>query len=164
MPTEDDEEAATERLLELAHAIEFAESYYALVEAVSDCEPHYSLPHETIVAAVNSTGRRFHFHSGERFFWFRETDVPGELGLNIAIDGSVEFILVLCTRAGHIGPTFHGLAHDLALRYAPAIVPDPPYPRPNYDEPATLRWVLHEGLKLYDQLALAIKSSGLLSA
>jgi hypothetical protein len=153
---------ACERLLALARKLDFARRYYAIVAAASDGESCYSLSPSAIRAALESTGRPFRFNSKEQFFAMREEGAPAELGLNVAIDGSVEFILVARAPTGHIGPTFHRLALDVAKRDAPELVPSPRYPRPSYRDAAELREVLAQGLVLYSDLATAILVSGLL--
>ncbi|HYH68988.1 MAG TPA: hypothetical protein VD866_30115 [Urbifossiella sp.] len=155
-------EAAEERLLSLAQGLDFARRYYALVATTRDGKPSADLPAADIAAALESTGRAFRFNRKERFYATREPDTPGELGLNLAIRGAVEFILVARTPAGHIGDVFHGLALELARRHAPELVPDPPYPRPWFRDRAELRRVLADGLGLYAELAAAIRTEGLL--
>lgn len=151
-----------EVLLALAHGLDFARRYYALVAATRASEPNLDLPATEIKSALEATGRAFRFNRKERFYATREADTPGELGLNLAIDGSVEFILVARGPGGHFGPTFHGLALKLAERHAPELVPSPRYPRPAYGNPAELRRVLAEGLGLYAELMTAIRASRLL--
>src|SRR4051794_31635981 len=107
---------AEERLLALAQDVEFARRYYALVDSTANSEPCYDLSTDEIRATLELTGRSFRYNRRERFFATREKGKPGELGLNLTIDGVVEFILVLETPTGHIGPPFHVLARDLVYR------------------------------------------------
>ena len=74
----------------------------------------------------------------------------------------VEFIAVIETPAGHIGPTFPGLARDLIYRDGPAPADDPRYPRVRYRDAQELTQVLAEGFALYSDLAAAVLASGLL--
>jgi hypothetical protein len=157
-------ETPTEVLLGLGHALNFARRYYALVAATRASEPNAGLPPAQIASELEATGRAFRFNRKKRFYATREVNTPGELGLNLAINGSVEFILVACGPGGHFGPTFHGLAFDLAERHAPELIPSPHYPRPAYASIAELRQVLTGGLGLYTELAAAIQSSGLLDS
>jgi hypothetical protein len=158
----DSQEEATVRLLALAHGLDFARRYYAIVAATRDGKPCHDLPAAEVEAALASTGRAFRFNRKERFYATREADAAGELGLNLAISGSVEFILVARSPAGHIGGVFHGMALELARRHAAELTPDPPYPRPWYRDGAELRRVLASGLGLYAELADAVRGSGLL--
>src|SRR5215213_3998989 len=102
--------AAESQLLALTQKIDFARRYYALVDSTGDVDPCYSLSADEIRAALDSTGRSFRYNRRERFFATREKGTPGELGLNLTIDGVVEFISVVETPAGRIGPTFPMLA------------------------------------------------------
>ena len=157
-------ESADERLLELAHSIDFARRYYSIVNASRNDEPASELPETEILSALESTGRSFRFNRREKFFAFREPDVPGELGINLSFSyGQVEFILVARGPNGHFGPPFTLLARTVAQRHAPELVPSPRAPRPCYSDQARLRSVLAEGLRLYEDLATAIRTNGLLS-
>jgi hypothetical protein len=155
-------EAAEERVLALAQEIDFARRYYALVASTKNGEPCYDLSAEEIRAALESTGRSFRYNRRERFFATREKGTAGELGLNLTIDGVVEFILVVETPAGHVGSTFPGLARDLVYRYGPPPAEDPLYPRVRYRDAQELCQVLAEGFTLYSDLAAAVRPSGLL--
>ena len=157
-------EAAEERFLALAHGLDFARRYYAMVAATRDGRPNDGLPAAEVAAALESTGRAFQFHRRGRFYAMREAGTPGELGLNLVLKGSVEFILVARAPAGHIGDCFHVTALELARRHAPELVPDPPYPRPWYRDEAELRRVLAEGIRLYADVAAAIQANRLLGA
>jgi hypothetical protein len=151
-----------ELLLALAHGVDFARRYYSLVASTRASEPGVDLSDSEIESALKATGRTFRRNRKESFYALREVNAPGELGLNLAIDGSVEFILVARGSSGHFGPTFHGLALELAERHAPELVPTPQYPRPAYGSAAELVKVLVEGMGLYAELAAAIRSKGLL--
>jgi hypothetical protein len=159
----DSQEVAEERLLALAQAIHFASRYYAIVSSTRSGKPCFDLSGTEIAAALESTGRTFRFNRKEKFYATREPGTPGELGVNLSINGSVEFILVARAPVGHIGPTFHGLALDLAQRHAPELVPNSPYPQPWYRDAAELKRVLAEGFELYADLASAIIASRLLN-
>jgi hypothetical protein len=151
-----------ELLLALAHELDFARRYYSLVALTRESEPGAKLPEPEIESALKATGLAFRRNRKERFYATREAITPGELGLNLAINGSVEFILVARGPGGHFGPTFHGLALELAERHAPTSVPSPRYPRPAYGSAAELRCVLAGGLGLYTDLAAAIRAAGML--
>jgi hypothetical protein len=153
-------EAAEERLQSLAHEIDFARRYYDLVDSTGDSDPCYDLSADQIRATLELTGRSFRRNRRERFFSTREKGTPGELGLNLTVDGVVEFISVIETPAGHIGPTFHGLARDLVYRYDRPD-DDPEYPRVRYGDAQELRQVLAEGFALYSELAAVVLASGL---
>jgi hypothetical protein len=155
-------EEAGERLLMIARGLDFARRYYAIVAATRDGQPCHELLRAEIDAALMNTGHPFKFNSKERFYSIREADTAGKLGLNLAIAGSVEFILIVHCPAGHIGPTYHELALSLAERYFPKLIPSPRYPRPWYRDSEELRRVLTEGLGLYEELASAIRGCGLL--
>lgn len=155
-------EEAEERLLMVAHGLDFARRYYAIVAATGDGQPCHELPRAEIEAALMNTGRTFKFHAKETFYAIREADSAGKLGLNLAFTGSIEFILVVHSPAGHIGPTYQQLALNLAERYFPKLIPSPRYPRPWYRDSEELRRVLTEGLGLYEELATAIRGCGLL--
>lgn len=154
--------ATDERLIELARAVDFARRYYARVAATRSVQPLYDISHAEIVAALQSTGRTFRFNRRERLFATREADVPGELGLNLKFNGSVEFILVARGPHGHFGQPFTLLARNLAKQRTPELIPSPPAPRPQYSDAAELRGVLAEGLELYADLAAAIRANRLL--
>ena len=154
-------EEAEARLLVLAQEIDFARRYYALVASNRDSEPCYDLSADEIRAALESTGRSFRYNRRERFFATREKGTPGELGLNLTINGVVEFIAVVETPAGHIGPTFPGLARDLVYHHGPQPADDPRYPRVRYRGVQELCQVLAEGFALYSDLAAAVRASGL---
>jgi len=154
--------AAEERLLNLARGVDFARRYYTLVGSTRSGKPCHNLPTPDIAAALAATGRSFRFNRREWFYATREVGTPGELGLNLAIDGSVEFILVARVSGGHIGRPFHGLALELAQRFTPELIPSPRYPRPGYRDGSELRRVLTKGLALYADLASAILAAGLL--
>lgn len=155
-------ESAQELVRSLARKLDFARRYYALVASTRDGEPCFDLPPSAINDALKSTGRSFRFNRKERFFKTREADAPAELGLNLTINGSVEFILVVKAHVGHVGRTFHGLALELVEQDAPELMPTPRYPRPSYRDADELRVVLAQGIQLYTELAVSILSSGLL--
>jgi hypothetical protein len=155
-------ESTTEQLLTLAHEVDFARRYYAIVSSTRDGKPAIDLPAGAVESGLKSTGRVFRFNRKERFYATREVDVPGELGLNLTLKGVAEFILVAHAPVGHVGGTFHGMALTLARQHAPELVPEPPYPRPWYRDEAELRRVLADGLCLYADLAAAIRSKRLL--
>jgi hypothetical protein len=155
-------EEARERLLALAQGIDFARRYYALVGATRESEPCHDLPADEIRTALEVTGRSFRYNRRERFFATREKGTPGELGLNLTIDGVVEFILVVEAPAGHIGDNFPSLARDLIYRYGPPPADDPRWPRVRYRNAQELQQVLAEGLTLYSDLAAAVLSRPML--
>lgn len=155
-------EAAEARLLALAQGIDFARRYYALVASRRDSEPCHDLSADEIRVALEVAGRAFRYNRRERFFATREKGAIGELGLNLKVDGVVEFILVVESPAGHVGATFPGLARDLVYHYGPQPADDPRYPRVRYGGIQELCQVLAEGFALYSDLAAVVLASGLL--
>ena len=155
-------DTAEERLFTLASAVDFARRYYALAQAGSGDKADCDLPVTEVAAVLRSTGRIFELHRKERFFATREADVDGELGLNLALNGSVEFILVARGPDGHFGRAFTLLARQVAERDTPELTPPVRAPRPSYSDLADLQSVLAEGFGLYSDWAAAIKSSGLI--
>jgi hypothetical protein len=160
-----DKELAQERLLAVAQEVDFARRYYAICVPTFSGRPRDDLPATEVAAALEATGRAFRFNRRESFYATRERGAPGELGVNLCLKhGVAEFILVARTPAGHVGDAFTALAANVARRYAPELLRDPPYLRPWFRDAGELRLVLRYGFGLYADLASRILASGLLSA
>jgi hypothetical protein len=157
-------DAAQTRLFGLLHRLDFARRWYELCAAARVGTPCRDLSAEEQAAALATTGRTFRFKRRESFFAFRETGVPGELGVNLSLrDGVAEFILVLRAPAGHIGGPFSGMMRHVERRFGPVLPETPPYPQPWYQGATELRQLLAVGFELYAEVAAAVLAGGLLA-
>lgn len=148
----------------LLHRLDYARRWDALCAATRFGEFASTLPDADVAAALKATGRAFKYNRKERFYATREADVPGELGVNLALrHGTAEFILVVRVPAGHIAGPFSSLMRDVERRFGLALPESPPYPQPKYQGAAELRQVLAAGFELYAEVAAAIIGSGLLT-
>jgi hypothetical protein len=153
------------RLRSLLVEIGFAARYYALCDETRTWQRTDRLPRaEQLTDSLTATGRLFRYNRRENFFATRETDVPGELGLNLCLEHNVaDFILVVKTPAGHIGDTFSVHALETMRLADPSFSREPPYPRPLFNSVPELKKVLGHGLALYDEIAKGVLERGLLT-